>query len=283
MAPQRGSDILLITHARASYTRLSLPRLLETCPEDSRVWVWHNGQDRDVLDVIDDHRSHPRFYRFHHALENVGLRPAINWLWTEAEGTFVSKVDDDSLMQHGWIEALSEALLKSDSFGVLGAWRFEPEDWNEELASRKIVTHHGVTLLRNHWVQGSGHLFRRRLVDEFGTLKSKQSFPGWCLEVARHGYVNGWPLPVMREEHLDDPRHPLTAFKNEAAYQAARPLSALQSGAATLDDWLNRTREDAVEVQSASLDLRQYFGWRPRLRHARRRVRRVVSRRNYGH
>lgn len=271
------ADVLLITHDRPHYTSLSLPRLLETVPEGSRVWVWHNGGNAEVLDVVRQHETHPRFHRLHHSPDNVGLRPALNWLWTQAQGTYLSKVDDDSLMQPGWVEHLAGTLEAWDRLGVMGSWRFLPEDWDAELAAPKVQRAHGVTLLRNHWVQGSGHLFRRSLVDELGPLAEKQSFVGWCLRAAHRGYHNGWPMPFVREEHLDDPRHPLTAFTDEAAYQAALPLSAKHTGALTLDSWLQQTLDDARAVQSAGLDIRDYVGWRRKVIHARRRARKLLT------
>lgn len=267
-----GLDVLMVTHDRPGYTALSLPRLLGTVPPDGRVWVWHNGGDRRVLDVISSHLTHPRLHRVHRSTVNVGLRPALNWLWLEARGRFVSKVDDDSLMQPGWAQHLGGALDAWDGFGVMGSWRFRPEDWDETVARQKIVTHHGVQLLRNHWVQGSGHVLRRDLVAELGPLRPGESFVGWCLRSARSGYVNGWPLPLVVEEHLDDPRHPLTAFVDEEAYRASVPLSARVTGATTLAEWLEQTRQDAAVVQRATLDLRWYGGWQRRLVHLRRRL-----------
>lgn len=270
-------DVVLITYNRARYVELSLPRLLAGCPEGSRVWVWHNGQDADVLAVIDRYRSHPRFHRFHHAPENVGLRPAINWLWTEAEGTYLSKVDDDSLMEPGWIEFLTGALDAWEGFGVLGSWRFLPEDFDADLAAPKIRELHGVTLLENLWVQGSGHVFRRSLLAETGILTDGLSFPGWCLEVAKLGYVNGWPMPFVREEHMDDPRHEHTIFTDDAAFLANRPLSAKATGVATVAEWLQQTKHDALTVQRASLDIKARTGWRRKLVHGRRRLQKMVT------
>jgi glycosyltransferase involved in cell wall biosynthesis len=271
------ADILLITHNRPAYVALSLPRLLETCPDGSRVWVWHNGQNADVLAEIDRHRGHPRLHRYFHSEENVGLRPAVNWLWNNAEGRFVSKVDDDSLMEPGWIQRLTNCLEQWERFGVLGTWRFEDEDFDEALAAPKIQEVHGVRLLRNHWVQGSGHMLRRELVKEFGPLGPTQSFTSWCLDVARSGYVNGWPMPFVREEHMDDPRHPSTMFVDDEAFRAYRPLSAVATGVETLGEWADQMKASARVVQGASLDMRQYFGWRPKARNARRRLRSVLT------
>ena len=267
-----GLDVVLVTHDRPLYTTLSLPRLLETMPADGRVWVWHNGGNREVLDVVRSHADHPRLHRVHHDTTNGGLQPAINWVWLEGQGRFVSKVDDDSLMEPGWAQHLSRSLDAWDGFGVLGSWRFLPEDWDAERAAPKIAERHGVRLLRNHWVQGSGHMLRRDLVAELGPLRPGVNFVGWCLRAARAGYTNGWPLPLVAEEHLDDPRHPLTSFTDEAAYAASLPLSAKATRATTLAEWVEQTHSDAAHVQVAGLDIRQWFGWRRKVIHARRRL-----------
>lgn len=267
------ADILLIAHNRPTYVALSLPRLLETCPEGSRVWVWQNGEDDQVRREIDKHRTHPRMFKYKQSPQNVGIRPAVNWLWSHAEGRFLSKVDDDSLMEPGWIEWLTDCLNRSSNFGVLGTWRFEDEDFNEKLAAPKIQEIHGVKLLRNHWVQGSGHMLRRHLAQELGPLTDRQSFTSWCLEAAKAGYVNGWPMPFKREEHMDDPRHPSTIFVDDKAFEANAPLSAAATGVTTIQEWAAQMRESARIAQTASLDLRYYFGWRAKLRNARRRLR----------
>ena len=79
---------------------------------------------------------------------------------------YVGKIDDDCLLEHGWIERLLEVHATDDRFGVLGSWRFPDEDFDAELAAPKMVTYpSGHTLLRNLWVQGSGHLMKRRCVE----------------------------------------------------------------------------------------------------------------------
>jgi hypothetical protein len=198
-------------------------------------------------------------------------------LWTEAEGLYLSKVDDDSLMEPGWVEKLSGALDTWDGFGVLGSWRFLPEDFNASLAAPKIRDFHGISVLQNLWVQGSGHMFRRDLVDQFGPLSPGKTFPSWCIDVARSGLVNGWPMPFAREEHMDDPRHPHTLFVDDEAFLRLRPLSAKATGVSTVAEWLEQTKHDAWTVQRASLDWRNRYGWRRKLIHLRRRIRAMAT------
>jgi glycosyltransferase involved in cell wall biosynthesis len=281
-----SADIVMITFRRPQYVRLSLSALLDRCPPDSRVWVWHNGDHRETLDVVESFRDHPRFFRFHHSAQNVGLHDPINWLWNEAEGDFLSKVDDDSVLEAGWVERLSGALEAYPGFGVLGSWRFLDEDYRDDLARRKMATYSGHTILRNHWVQGSGFLFRREILDaaagvqrgaKVGTLGPDETFTRWCLRVAKAGYVNGWPFPFVHEDHMDDPRSPNTLYTDDETFRALRPLSAYATGVDTVEAWLEQTRRDAIDVQSASLDLNRYFGWRFRRKNVVRRIRRALT------
>jgi len=167
-------------------------------------------------------------------------------------------------------------LLPATFDGVLGAWRFQPEDYRDDLAKQKMFTHGGHTVLRNHWVQGSGFLFRRDIL-RVGALLPAETFTRWCLRVAKAGYINGWLFPFIREDHMDDPRSPNTLYTDDEVFRALRPLSAQATGVDTVAQWLEQTRNDAVDVQSASLDLKHYFGWRIRRKNAMRRVRMTLT------
>ena len=79
-------DVLMVTYNRPAYTRVSLGHLLESCDESMRVWVWHNGNDRATLDVVESMRGHARFHEFHHSAENQRIRTPINWLFGTARG-----------------------------------------------------------------------------------------------------------------------------------------------------------------------------------------------------
>lgn len=269
-------DILMITHTRADYTALSLERLLETCDNEMRVWVWHNGDDRETFSEVLGFSSD--LYRVHHSEENQGLTVPTNWFWEEADGPLLGKVDDDCLVDHGWAQKLRDAHESYEGFGVLGSWRFLDEDFIPELANQKIREFPGGhRVLENFWVQGSGYLMKRRCVEEQGLLAEGQSFTGYCIDLALRGYTNGWYYPFIREEHLDDPRSPRSAFKDDASFQARMPLSAARTGARTLDDWQKQIKQEARSVQAASIDPSRWTGWRWQLRRVRRRLRRMFG------
>ena len=271
-------DVLMITYNSPDHVRVSLPHLLSTCDEQTRVWLWHNGDDQETLAVVQDHLDDPRVHRFHHSRENLRLTAPTNWLWDEADGTYVSKVDDDCLPEHGWIERLRDAHEANPSFGAVGCWRFLDEDFVPELAERKIVEFAGGhRLLRNHWVQGSGYLLPRQKVRAQGLLRAGQSFTQYCLDLARAGAVNGWLYPFVREDNMDDPRSPNTLFRDDDDFRRRMPLTAQKLGIDTVEEWARQEHESAVAVQKATLDLRAYSGWRAKRRNLRKRIRRAVQ------
>ncbi|MEV4760368.1 glycosyltransferase [Micromonospora sp. NPDC049559] len=273
-----GIDILMITYNRPEYVRLSLPHLLSTCPDDARVWLWHNGTDRATLDVVEELRHHPRVHRYRHSVENAGIREPTNWLWREATGEYLSKVDDDCLPVPPWLSVLRRAHEDVPDFGVIGTWRFPAEDVDQRLVAAKLADYPGGhRLLRNHWVQGSGYLLKREMVRRAGPIAASESFTTWCIRAARLGWINGWYHPFLQEDHMDDPRSPHTIYRSDAEFLARRPLSARRTGVTTVAEWTEQMRHSARVVQAAPLDLREYSGWRRHRRNAVRRIRLALT------
>lgn len=259
-------DVLMITHRWPSYVAKTLPALLDTATPATRVWVWHNGQDQSTLRVVKSHLSHPRIHAFHHSESNQGLTIPTNWLWQNAEGPYFSKVDDDCLTSPGWIETLMRAHSDEPSFGAIGSWRFYPDDLDPALARKKIETFSkGHQLLRNPWIQGSGYLMKRSVVDRLGLLKTGQSFTHYLTDAAILGYVNGWYYPFLHEEHLDDPRSEFTGLRTDDDLRDRMPLSARNRGIGTLDAWEQQMRNSARQLQEASPDVRDHASPKRRL------------------
>lgn len=266
-------DILMITYNRPQYTRLALTRLLETCDEQMRVWLWQNGSDPETLAVVNELKSHPRVYKFHHSLENTRLRKPTNWMWEQADGQFVCKVDDDCMMPYGWGDTLRQAHADNPQFGAVGCWRFFEEDFIPEAANKKIREFNGGhKLMVNCWVEGSGYVLKRECLNKLGVLKENQSWVQYCIEVAAAGYINGWYYPFLFQEHMDDPRSEHTLLKTDEDLKKYMPLSAEKNGAPTLKEWQEQLRRSARIMQHASTDPRQWTGWRRKLRNVKQRV-----------
>lgn len=263
--PDNGKiiDILMITYNRPGYTKKALGALLDSCDQTMRVWVWHNGDHQETLDVVNSFRAHPQFYHFEHCPENKRLREPTNWFWQNSDGAFVCKVDDDCMLPEGWAQTLRDAHDANPKFGVIGCWRFYEEDFVPKLANRKIDTFAGNhQIMRNAWVQGSGYLLRRECQKENGLLGENESFPAYCIRAALSGWQIGWYFPFIHEEHMDDPRSPFCEMKSDEDFMANRPLSAINDNVTSLAQWSARVKHMAMLVQRAHPDPKFHTGWR---------------------
>src|SRR5699024_10195250 len=126
-------------------------------------------------------------------------------------------------------------------FGVIGSWRHWPDELRPELASRKIQTFAGGhQLMRNLWVQGSGYLMPRALVERHGLLGARDTFTDYCIRAARAGAINGYYYPFVREDHMDDPRSEHTLIRSDADLIERMPLSARVNGVSTVGEWTDQ-------------------------------------------
>lgn len=260
-----STDVLMITHNRPEYTRRSLNALLRSCDNSTRVWVWQNGDHVGTLKTVETFLDHPRLHRFHHSPTNERLRTPTNWLWSQASGDYVGKVDDDCMITDGWLEILRRAHEDNASFGVIGSWHFRKEDFDLDLAAPKIHEFEGGhRLLRNLWLGGSGYLMKRACVDDTGLLRDEEGWTGYCIRLASRGWVNGWYYPLVYQDHMDDPRSPHTMLHTTKDLHQQLPLSASNRRTSTIEAWECQLRESARKVQSASLDHRAFsgIGWK---------------------
>lgn len=268
--------ILFITYNRPHYVRLSLPRLLETCREQDRVWIWHNGNDAETLESARAHAEHPNVAEFRHSQENALLRIPTNRFWDKSDAPFLGKVDDDCLMPDGWIERLLEVHAAAASVnkrtGVLMAWPFQPDDYDESVARKKVRDFGGEKIMVNPWTGGSGYIMPAELPNQMGPIPEGLNFTGYCIRAALKGYINGWPVPLLLMDHMDDPRSPNTGLKTDEDFQKFPGLTARRFGMASLDFLKQRQRIAALEIQRASPNPRDHVGLRGKVRRAIRRI-----------
>lgn len=259
-------DVLMVAHRRADYLAMSLPRLLDSLPEGARAWIWQNESFPDTAAVIDRHRSHPRFHRFHHSPENRRLAAATNWLWKESKGALVGKVDDDCLVTDGWVEAFVDAHA-TPSLGIIAAWHFLPEDLlPTTVVDRTLPLGNGRSLIRNCWVGGSGYLMKRACIAEGGPLADQRGFTTFCLELAMRGWELGWHYPLVLQDHMDDPRSENSGIRTDDDLRERGPLSARRMPDSSVAAWDAQLRASARTVQTASLRPADHLGWKRRLR-----------------
>lgn len=272
----RSTDVLMITYNRPGYTKLALQSLIERCDETMRIWLWHNGSDEETLAVAREYQPH--VYKFHHSQKNLALTAPTNWLFENATGRYLSKVDDDCIVPADWGKKLRAAHEDEPRFGILGCWRFQEEDFDFKLAQWKLLKFSGGhRLLVNLWVEGSGYLMKRECVDRFGPLATGQSFTDYCIRIGRAGWINGWMYPFLYQEHMDDPRAEHSGLKTDEDLHKYLPLSAKRNGVKSVAQWQAQLERSARIVQEAPIDPRYWSPARQKMRSIAKRLRRAVS------
>ncbi|MGA2863538.1 MAG: glycosyltransferase [Verrucomicrobiota bacterium] len=255
--------VLMITHNRTAYTELSLARLCETVGREARITVWDNASSEETRSVLKRFESHPAVERIIYNGANDKLRGPTNWFWQNArDAEFLSKVDDDGLMPDRWTEILEQAHRDIPEAGIMGTWRFPDEDFVERRAQKKIQKFGAHQVLRNCWVEGSGYLMKRSVIDRIGLIREKESFTTYCIRAAAAGFVNGWYYPFLYQEHMDDPRAPHTGIKTEEDFRRLQPLTAQTFKVKSRAEWSAKTKELAWIAQVCSYDPRDYLGRR---------------------
>jgi len=246
---------LMITYNRPDYTKLSIDALLRTADEGLRLWIWHNGDHEETKRVVESYRGHPNVDRIHISEENQKLRVPTNWIFSEGKAPYIAKVDDDCLVSEGWLDALRSALESSDKLALAACWHFQLSDFDETLAKKKIVRlNDKQSLMRNNSVQGSGIMLKRACVEKSGLIPDKYTaFTPYCRILRKDGWQQGWVLPLVPIEHMDDPRSQHCRFKTEADFQATPPLSASFADVRSLAEWKERMKWLAREVQASPL------------------------------
>ena len=261
------AEVLYVTHCRPAYTRKSLPRLIKAVEGLGKIWIWHNA-DRKEADpeklaqieetwaVLQEYKDHPAIAIIHHSKDNVLLIPAMRWIFSKSKAEFIAKVDDDAMVEEAWLKRMLAVHDHCPKAGILGAWTFLPGDYDEELAAHKIIDiDNDLRILRNNWVSGSAFVMKGDVVRGAGGLRWRESFTHLCCRAARKGWIIGWPLPLIYEDHMDDPRSPNTGFKDEQAFlRASPPLTAKRTGTQTLARWQAQLEESARSVQACGLD-----------------------------
>jgi hypothetical protein len=245
---------------------MALDRLCETTPEDAAITIWDNGSGPELRTVLKKFEPYPRVERVVYHCRNDKLRGPTNWFWQGiGEAEYVSKVDDDGLMPERWTEILRQAHEDVPEFGILGTWRFMDEDFIPDLAQKKIQAFGTHRLLRNCWVEGSGYLMKRSVLERIGLIQEEESFTSYCIRAAAAGFINGWYYPFLWQEHMDDPRAPHTGILTEEDFLRLRPLTAQTFGVKTREEWIHLNREFALKLQQASFNPKDYVGMKHRL------------------
>jgi glycosyltransferase involved in cell wall biosynthesis len=234
-------DLLLITWDRRQYVEKTLAKLLAD-PADYRLHCWDNGSTDGTADLIaglDD----PRVVARHFSKENLNQREPCFWFFDHAKSDVVGKVDDDILMEPGWIERLAPLVRREPRFGMLCVWAFMPEDWDEELARPNILEVSGTRVFRTVVPGGRSFVARLELMKQYASERVP-GLPVDRIQMSQDGLIQGYPLPILMGHNMDDPRSPHCVMTS-GELQEHSAFTARRLGFASAEDYAAWIAKDA--------------------------------------
>jgi len=253
--------VLMITHNRPKYIKLSLEQLCRTAPNNLKILIWDNGSDSQTREIVKKYEKHQCVEQVVYNSKNELLRVPTNWFWNNSpDADLLGKVDDDCLVPENWIEILEKAHREIQQAGILACWHFFPEDFNQQLAKKKIQTFGKHQVMRNCWVGGSGYLMKRKVLDKNGMLRPHETFTDYCIRASTKGFINGWYYPFLYQDHMDDPRSLHTAYRNEEDFQKLIPLTGKAFEIKTREQWIQWLTKNAQKLQEYSINPYDFIG-----------------------
>jgi len=269
----------MITFNRAEYTEKSICRLLESATENTKIVIWDNNSNPETKNIVKKYEKHSKIENVIYNDNNDKLWKPTNWFFsTSGEYDLIGKVDDDCLVPKEWIKILRKFHEKLPELGLIGCWRFLPEDFNKEVAENKIQKFGKHRIMRNCWIEGSGYLMKRAVVSKIGYLRKNESFTDYCIRAAAKGFINGWYYPFLYQEHMDDPRTENTGIKSDEDFQRLIPLSAKTFNIQTKDEWIQRLKKSAKMLQEYSINPNDFIGIKPQIK---RKILKLIGRKYF--
>ena len=222
------SDIIMITHNRLEYLKMSLPCLLAQDNKDFLLTIWDNGSRDDVIAYLDTIKD-PRVLVIK-SNENIALAVVVSKLFERSTLTFIGKIDPDTIVSSDWLSRCVEAHNRTE-LGVIGGFHFRPEDLDG--IEPKIDTINGVGVWQKTHIGGCAFLMRRKDFTAYlgnglyGFTEFQQAFQ-------RNGKINGYLWnPILYVEHMEDARSPFCIKTKE--YEDYK----METRGSTINDYTN--------------------------------------------
>jgi len=239
-------DLLLITHNRREYVQKTIASLFQD-PARFRIYWWDNGSTDGTIDVVRS-SSDGRLVESYLSRDNVNQGIPTRWFLDTSRSDVVGKIDDDILLPSGWTERIAPIIRSDDTFGMLACWTFMPDDWNEPVAIRNVITHRGHRIFRMLTVAGCSFLARKQLLKQF-QVADRVSLPVDRVAMSLAGFVSGCPLPLALAHHMDDPRSPHCLMRNPAFPDSQLSFTMRRLGFTSLEQYASWIAADARHYQ----------------------------------
>ncbi|MCX5811622.1 MAG: glycosyltransferase [Proteobacteria bacterium] len=264
------TSIVFVTYNRLEYTKKSIVSLLNK-DDDFLLYLWDNASTDGTQEYLKDISKDSRVKEVVFHKENVGPTYALNYFWHKCDTELVGKVDNDCLVEPGWIKIISKAHEDIPQLGAIACWHYRKDDFDESVASKKIQKFGKHFIFRHPWVCGTGFLLKKSIFLEAGDLEAGSPRIGmtdYFLKIAQRGYINGWYYPLILQEHMDDPFSPYSLTKNDDYFQKFHNItySTRENKIKDIEDSKRISKEFLNTLLYGPFEAKHYTGWRAKLK-----------------
>lgn len=232
MAAEPGAllvSVVICTHNRATWLERALASVVEQLPEvpseapaeaPAEVIVVDNRSTDSTPEVAARYAGDPRVrYVFE---DRLGLCHARNSGWQRARGRYIAYLDDDAVVEPGWLAAIPAAFARCPQAGVVGGrvtpiWGAARPAWLSDDVSLSLTIADWapepkvIEDLRREWLVGANFAVPAAVLAEVGGFRTELGRVGRRLlsgeemylqrQVVRRGYVCLYE-PAMAVRHL---------------------------------------------------------------------------------
>lgn len=182
-------SIILNTHNRKETTIKYLPKIIQSCGEETQVLINDNASDDGLQDWLKEAPFEIDILQLQK--ENIGVPAGLNQLLPYCEGEYIAKVDPDFIMPDNWgTEAIK--ILKDKSIGLVGFF------WARGLThpdlQKGAIEKLGENIIFEPTKVFGVWVFRRELLFEVGMFYDQVKYGNWDSEfntrLKKKGYRN---------------------------------------------------------------------------------------------
>jgi glucosyl-dolichyl phosphate glucuronosyltransferase len=206
-----GIDVVICTYNRAANLDAVLSALSAQRIDCGVVWsvlVVDNASTDRTVDVVEAHRSRRLLPGLRLVREDeLGLTPARRRGVREASAPWIAFVDDDNLVEPGWLDAITQAARSHPQAGGIGGrvildWEEPPPSFVKNFGFCFAEQEPGEVACEVDSLVGAGMVVRRAALAECGWLErplladriGKRLVSGGDVEIAQRIRGAGYPL-----------------------------------------------------------------------------------------
>lgn len=213
MAEERPNkvDILYITYNRIYSTKLTLPKLLHSTAYPFNLTIVDNGSSDNTVsylnEIYDAYKS-KMVIKLLLNNKNEGLSKPTNDFWSRSEADLVGKIDNDILVEDGWLDKLVTAHKKVPDLAVIGGFHFPIQIFNYNKCKKNIYQYNNIQIIRQPYI-GGNYIAKRNIILKNGFLQEEEvnqfklgGWTGYQQVLTSKGYIIGYYYPLIYFEHI---------------------------------------------------------------------------------